>query len=138
MARETVGPPDWEKLPWETTPYKGVSLFKLDEKLDPANPDVPLFSVFALKVQPGFLIPRHIHKRGPNWREEINFQEVGDFEILREDCSEKVSSELLIITIKPYEVFGVNNYGLRRLFFTSRMVPGFTGYQEIEEVDVTR
>lgn len=135
MARETVEPRDWEALPWEITPYKGVFLFKLEEEPDPSNLDVPLFSVFALKVRPGSSIPRHIHKRDPEWREYITSEEVGDFEILHAVGSEKVSGKLLVRTIKPYEVFGVENYDFRPLYFTSRMVPGFTGYQEIEEVE---
>ena len=135
MAREIVGPRDWEKLPWETTPYEGVFLFKLEEELDPANPNIPLFSVFALKVNPNYQIPRHIHEREPGWREYISSEEVGDFEILHANGSEKVSGELLVRTIKPYEPFGFKNDGLRPYHFTSRMVPGFTGYQEIHEVD---
>ncbi|MBI4092135.1 MAG: hypothetical protein HY427_02965 [Candidatus Levybacteria bacterium] len=135
MARETVGTPDWEALFWEETPYPGVFVFKLDEEINPENPDMPLLSVFALKVNPNSQIPRHIHKREPEWREQVTSYEPGDFEILRADGSEKISSELLVITIKPYEVFGVINNGPRPLFFTSRMVPGFTGYEEIEEIN---
>lgn len=135
MASETVGAPDWEKLPWEETPYSGVFLFKLGEKPDPANPDVPLFSVFALKVGPGSSIPRHIHKREPEWREQVVFGKSGTFEILREDSSEIISNNSLIITIRPYEVFGLKNLGEGPLLFTSSMKPGFTGYQEIEEVE---
>ncbi|OGH12923.1 MAG: hypothetical protein A2776_02420 [Candidatus Levybacteria bacterium RIFCSPHIGHO2_01_FULL_40_10] len=134
MAREAAGPRNWEALPWKTTPYEGVSISLLNERLDLQNPDVPLRSLYAVRLNPAAILRRHIHKREPNWREEITFQEMGDFEILRADGSEKVSNELLVITIKPYEVFGLNNYGLRPLFFTSRMVPGFTGYQEIEEI----
>lgn len=133
MAREAVGPPDWEKLPWETTPYPGVFLFKLDEEPDPANPDVPLFSVFALKVDPGSLIPPHIHKREPGWLETLTFSESGDCKILRIGSSERILTPSTL-TIKPYEPFGLENYGLQHYHFTSRMVPGFTGYQEIEEV----
>jgi hypothetical protein len=135
MAQETVGSSDWERFDWQETPYPGVFLFKLSEGFDPENPNIPIFSSFALKVNPGSRIPRHFHKREPNWREQINFQGAGDFEILRADGSEKASDKLLVITIKSYEVFGVKNRGLSPLFFTSTMKPGFTGYQEIEEVN---
>lgn len=134
MTCETVEPPDWEKIDWRQTPYMGVFLFKLNEITDPINPDVPLFSVFALKVEPGYSIPRHIHKRETGWREQIVFSKPGDFEILRENDSQKVLGKLSVITIKPYEVFGLENHGLQPLFFTSYMKPGFTGYEEIEEV----
>ena len=135
MTHETVGPPDWEALFWEETPYPGVFVFKLDEKINLENPDMPLFSVFALKVNPNSQIPRHIHKREPGWREQIASDEPGNFEILRENGSERILNEFLVLTIKPYEVFGIKNHGLRPLFFTSRMVPGFTGYEEIEEIN---
>ena len=135
MKQEAVGVPDWEELDWKETPYPGVFLFKLAEEINPENPDMPFFSVFALKVNPNSQIPRHLHKREPEWREQINFQEPGDFEILRANNSQRILNELLTITIEPYEVFGIKNHGLRPLFLTSRMIPGFTGYDEIEEVN---
>lgn len=135
MRHEAVGSPDWEAFPWETTPYEGVFISLLEERPDPQNPDIPLHSLYAVRLNPASILQRHIHKREPEWREYINSYEPGDFEILRADGSEKVSSELLVITIKPYEVFGLENHGFQPLFFTSRMVPGFTGYQEIEEVE---
>lgn len=138
MARETVGLPDWKRLDWQETPYPGVFLFRLDEEPDPANPNVPLSSMFAMKVNPNSSIPRHIHKRGPEWREKIVFGEPGNFEILRENGQERILNGLLVIVIKPYEVFGLNNHGAKPLYFTSSMKPGFTGYEEIEEVDIAR
>lgn len=134
MARETVGPPDWEKRDWEKTPYDGVYIYTLNEKPDPQNPEIPLYSFYALKVNPGASIPRHIHEREPEWRETISLEEPGDFEILRAEDSQRVLGERLALTNRPYEVFGIINRDSRPLFFTSRMIPGFTGYQEIEEV----
>src|SRR3989338_6549879 len=117
MTHETVGPPDWEALFWEETPYPGVFVFKLDEKINLENPDMPLLSVFALKVNPNSQIPRHIHKREPEWREQVTSYEPGNFEILRESSSEEVSNGVLRNTIKPREVFGVINNGPRPLYF---------------------
>jgi hypothetical protein len=135
MAREMGDSmPDWEKLTWENTPYPGVFLSKLAEECDPANPNVPLFSVFALRVGPGYSVPRHIHKRELEWREKIVLPQGGNFEILRVDGSERILNTPLDVIVKPYEVFGLTNHGLRPFFFTSNMRPGFTGYGEIEEI----
>ena len=42
MSQEKLGSTDWERLPWEETPYPGVFLFKLEEEIDPENPAIPL------------------------------------------------------------------------------------------------
>lgn len=135
MPQEKLGLPDWEKLDWQKTPYSGVFLYLLDEKPNPENPAIPLSSSFALKVDPASSIPRHIHKREPEWRENLTFPGGGNFEISRVDGPEIILNVPLTLTIKPNEAFGLKNHSSRPLFFTSVMKPGFTGYEEIEEIE---
>lgn len=134
MAHEKLGTPNWEALPWEQTPYSGVSICLLSEGVKLQDSDIPSHSLYAVRLDPASTLRRHIHKREPNWREEVTLPEDGDFIILRADESMRALGKQLVVTIRPYEVFGIENYGMRPLFFTSKMTPGFTGYQEIEEV----
>lgn len=126
---------DWEETPWEATPYNGVFVWRIKEEPDPDNPNVPKFTVMAVKVEPGKSIPLHRHNRKPGWEENLTFPQGGEFEIQRGGGLETISTATLFaITIRPLEVFGLKNNSQKVLYFLSNMKPGFTGYQEIEEV----
>lgn len=127
--------PDWEKIVWEPTPYEGVFISKIEEESDPNNPNIPLFTVMALKIEPEGSIPLHRHKREPEWREIITFPKGGNFEIKGINGSMAISgNQELAITISANQAFGLRNRDSKPLLFHSTMKPGFTGYEEIEEV----
>lgn len=125
----------WEKIPWEKTPYDGVFVYSIKEEPDPGNPSIPKFTVMAVKVEPGKSIPLHRHNREPGWRETLTFPQGGEFEIKREGDLETISgNKPVTLTIRPREIFGLKNNSPEALCFQSNMKPGFTGYQEIEEI----
>lgn len=127
---------DWEQIVWEKTPYEGVFIFRLDEQPDPRNSTIPKYTIMALKVDPTFSIPLHRHKREPKWRETLTFPKGGNFEIKGADGSTKISGNPeFTIVVFANQAFGLTNRGSEPLFFYSRMQPGFTGYQEIEEIN---
>ncbi len=126
---------DWEKIKWEKTPYEGVFIFRVDEESDPDNLKVPKHTIMALRVDPTFNIPLHKHKREPEWREVITFPRGGNFEIKRIDSLETiVNTKKFTVEVLPNQAFGLKNNDSKPLFFYSRMEPGFTGYEEIEEI----
>ncbi len=133
MAREIVGAPDWEKLDWQETPYEGVFVNKLEEIINPDNPRVPFSTTMAVKVDPGASIPLHYHLREIEWREKLSFPPFGDFEILKVSGPQSLPG-IRNLTIIAGEILGLKNNDFRPLFFTSRMTPGFTGYDEIKEI----
>jgi len=129
-----VPPSRWETISWRETPYKGVFLSKIEEEFYPKT-KIPKCTVMALKIDPNCLIPRHIHKRESNWQETITLPEGGNFEILDRGGSKKVSTKHQFSkTVRAREVFGISNLDATPLYFYSRMEPGFTGYDEIEEI----
>lgn len=127
---------EWEKIPWEKTPYQGVFIFRVDEERDPDNLNVPAYTLMALKVNPNHSIPLHKHNRGPEWTETLTFPEGGSFEAKGINGSIEISgNNEFTITIHANQAFGLTNRSPKQLFFYSRMKPGFTGYQEIEEIN---
>lgn len=128
---------DFASIDWEQTPYEGVSISLIDEEPDPNNPKIPRYTLMAIRIEPGSTIPLHRHKREPDWTEIITFPRGGNFEIYRIGASEIVLNDNpMVLRISAYEAFGLTNKNLlERLFFYSRMQPGFTGYEEIEEVN---
>ena len=126
-----------EKIVWEKTPYQGVFIYKIEEKQDPNNPNVPLFTIMALKLQPRAIIPLHRHNREPGWTETVTLPNGGWFETKSDQESEKIKTKKpFTIVIKAGEFFGLKNiHPFKPLYFYSRMEPGFTGYEEIEEVN---
>ncbi len=129
-------PLDWEKLAWEQTPYQGVFLHKVEEELDPDNSAVPKYTIMALKLNSLANIPPHRHNRESGWTETIVLPHGGQFDILDSNGSKKILTRLLFsVVIHVGEVFGIRNTKISGpLYFYSIMRPGFTGYQEIEEV----
>lgn len=136
QEKPDFAPQEWERLPWETTPYKGVFIHKIKEKPDPANPDIPLFTIMALKIEPKSAIPLHRHNRETGWTETIALPNGGFIETENGRESKQVKTEnLFTVVIRAGEIFGLKNMDpLNSLYFFSTMKPGFTGYQEIEEV----
>lgn len=127
---------DWEQIVWEKTPYEGVFIFRLDEQPDPRNSTIPKYTIMALKVDPTFSIPLHRHKREPEWREVITFPRGGNFEIKGANGSTKISGNHEFTTVvSANQAFGLRNTDTKPLFFYSTMKPGFTGYDEIEEIN---
>lgn len=128
--------PDWEKIIWEQTPYTGVSIYKVKEKLNPSDPDIPLYSIFALKIEPRRIIPLHRHNRKLGWTETITFPIGGKFETGNEQGFKPVDAKNQSeIVIHAHEIFGLKNIDpLQPLYFLSKMEPGFKGYAEIEEI----
>lgn len=134
-AELNLQPSDWERLSWQETPYPGVFVFPLHEEPNPKSTRVPLSTLIAVRVNPGCSIPLHRHNRESSWREILTFPKNTSFEIYRIGGSEQVSNSIpLILVIGAGEAFGLKNNGQRPLFFSSEMQPGFTGYEEIEEV----
>lgn len=127
---------EWEKIAWEKTPYKGVFLCKIEEKQDPNNPNIPLYTVLALKIDSGAEIPLHRHNRELSWKETIILPNGGWFETKNDQETKQVKTENpFTIIIKAGEVFGLKNIKPSKpLYFYSIMEPGFTGYKEIEEI----
>lgn len=130
--------PDWEKIPWGETPYKGVSIYKIEGKPDSITPDVPLYSIFALKMEPGAIIPLHKHNRKePDWTETIIFPNGGKFYVGDEQGFKETpidTKDRYEIIIHADEIFGLKNAdSLRSQHFLSIMNREFTGYEEIEE-----
>ncbi len=127
--------PGWEKIKWEQTPYRGVFIYKIEEKKDSSKPSIPLYTIMALKVEPEAEIPLHKHNREPGWTETITFANGGEFETRNDRKSRKIKTKKpFTIVIQAGEIFGLKNMDdLQSLYFFSRMEPGFTGYGEIEE-----
>lgn len=127
---------DWEKILWEQTPYRGVFIYKAEEQQDPSDPNIPLFTIMALKMKPQSTIPLHRHNRKTGWVETITFPNGGWFETRFDQEGKKVKTkEPFTIIIQAGETFGIKNMDLfQPLYFFSRMEPGFTGYAEIEEI----
>ena len=135
QEKSNFAPLDWEKLPWEQTPYQGVFIHKVEEKLDPLNPGIPLSTVMALKLNPNAIIPLHRHNREAGWTETITLPNGGDIETKGLNGITNISTvNQHTIVIGPKEVFGLTNKSNKPLYFFSRMEPRFTGYQEIEEI----
>lgn len=130
---------EWELLPWEPTPYNGVFVSIIAQEPDPNNPNVPKYTQMAVRVDSGSNIPLHIHNRDKNWQETITFPQGGTFTLRKSGLTEDVSTaDLTTLTIAAREIFGLVNRGTKPLYFYSKMKPGFTGYGEIETIDVTR
>lgn len=127
---------EWEKILWEQTPYRGVFIHKIEEELNSSNPNIPLFTVMALKLKPRAVIPLHRHNRELGWTETITLPGGSRVEIKDSRGSREINSQRsFAITIEAGEIFGLKNMSLlQSLYFVSRMEPGFTGYEEIEEV----
>lgn len=127
---------DWKKIAWEQTPYGGVFLSKIEEKQDPNNPNIPLYTVMALKIESGAEIPLHRHNRELGWTETITLPNGGWFETKSDQKGRKIKTENpFTIVIQAGEFFGLKNiHPSKPLYFFSTMKPGFTGYAEIEEV----
>lgn len=125
-----------KKIAWEQTPYKGVFIHKVEEKLDSSNPNIPLFTVMELKLKPRAVIPLHRHNRELGWAETITLPGGRRVEIKDSRGSREINSQKPFdITVKAGEIFGIKNMSLLQpLYFVSRMEPGFTGYGEIEEI----
>lgn len=138
MLREkpNFAPLDWEKLAWEKTPYEKVFISKIEEKQDPNNPNMPLYTVFALKIESEAQIPLHRHNRELGWTETITLPNGGWFETKSGPKSNKIKTKKpFTIVIKTGEIFGIKNMDpVQPLYFFSTMKPGFTGYAEIEQV----
>lgn len=115
-------------IDWEQTPYTGVFISLIDQ--------TPESTLMAVRVEPGRTIPLHRHQREAGWTEIITFPRGGNLEIYRLDASEIVlTDQSVVVKIGPGEAFGLTNRDLsERLFFYSRMQPGFIGYEEIEEI----
>lgn len=138
MLKERPNPPplDWEHVPWEETPYKGVFIYKVVEESNPSDPNIPLFTIMALKLQPQAIILPHRHNRETGWTETITLPTGGWFETKNGQKSKEIKTkESLAIVIKAGDIFGLKNMDpLQPLYFFSTMKPGFTGYAEIEEI----
>lgn len=133
MSQERLEPADWEKLPWQETPYPGVFLSLLNLKPNPQNPKIPLSTIHAIRIDPESSIPLHRHKREPEWLETFYFPATCDLEISGTLGTERVLTPLTF-SIDTYEIVKFTNRNNTPLYFTSSMNPGFTGYQEIEEI----
>lgn len=128
---------EWENIPWEPTPYEGVFTRKIKEKPDPSNPNIPLLTVMAVKMEPKAKIPLHRHNRGEGWTETIVLPTGGWIEIHNGNGFEQQMriKGLFLKTVKAGEIFGLKNMDpFKPLYFFSTMKPGFTGYKEIEEI----
>lgn len=127
---------DWEKIVWEQTPYRGVFIYKVEEEQDPSNPNIPLYTVMALEIESGAEIPLHRHNRELGWTETITLPDGGWFETKSDQKGRKIKTKNpFTIVVEPVEFFGLKNiHPSKPLYFYSKMVPGFTGYEEIEEV----
>lgn len=138
MPQEKPNPPlpDWEKVAWQQTPYRGVFIHEVEEVQNPNNPSIPLYTVMALKIKSGAEIPLHRHNRELSWTEVITLPNGGWLETKRDRKGRKIKTKNpFTIVIKSGEFFGLKNiHPSKPLYFYSRMEPGFTGYEEIEEV----
>lgn len=134
--KQITAVPDWEKIVWEQTPYSGVFICKTEEKQNPNNSTMPLYTLMALKIESEAKIPLHKHNREQGWIETITFPNGGKFEIENNQELKKIETkDPFIIIIKAGEIFGLKNIDpLQPLYFLSKMEPGFTGYAEIEEI----
>lgn len=137
MTKETNLPQtDFEQIPWEPSPYKGVYVSLLVSEPGPASADAPKRTVHAIRVEPQSKIPNHKHNREPNWQETLTFPQGGIFIFRKSELTKNVSTtHQITIKIAAQEVFGLENLGMKPLHFYSKMEPGFTGYQEIKEVN---
>lgn len=128
---------DWKKIKWEKTPYKRVFIHTVEEKQDPTNPSMPLFTVMVLKIESRAEIPLHRHNRESGWTETIILPNGGWFETKSDQKGRRIKTKNpFTITIKAGEIFGIKNMDpLHPLYFFSTMRPGFTGYAEIEEIE---
>ena len=136
QEKPNFAPLDWEKLAWEKTPYENVFISKIKEKQDPNSPNIPLYTVMALKIESGAQIPLHRHNRELDWTETITLPNGGWLETKSDHKSKKIKTENpFTIVIKTDEIFGLKNMDpLQPLYFFSTMKPGFMGYAEIEEI----
>lgn len=135
MAKEKTSQRDFGQISWEPSPYIGVYVSLLVSEPDPTTPDVPKRTVQAIRVDAQSKIPDHKHNREPNWQETLTFPQGGTFTIRKSGLAETISNtDQITIKIAAQEVFALENLGTEPLYFYSKMEPGFTGYQEIEEV----
>lgn len=139
MKETRPAPPavEWKEIVWQQTPYEGVFISKIVEKQDPSNPNTPLLTIMALKMEPRAIIPLHRHNREAGWTEKITLPNGGWIEIKSDQEPKQIKTEsLLTIVIRAGEIFGLKNMDSRQsLYFLSTMRPGFTGYGEIEEIE---
>lgn len=130
---------DFEQISWEPTPYKGVFVSITDQEQDPNNLNVPKYTLMAIRVNSGSNIPLHRHNRDTDWQETITFPQGGTFTLRKSGLTEEVSTtNQTTLTIAAQEIFGLENLDTEPLYFYSKMEPGFTGYEEIEEVGIAR
>lgn len=138
MALKESGftPIDWQQTDWQQTPSVGVFISLIHKEPDSEDPHIPKYTVMAVRVDPQTSIPLHRHIREHNWIETLTFPQGGNFEIHRTGGLETFSgTNPITIKIGAGEAFGLkNNNSKEALYFVSRMEPGFTGYEEIEEV----
>lgn len=70
-----------------------------------------------------------------SWQETLTLLGGGNLAITRDETSQVIlTNEPVTLSIEVGEVFGLKNNSLGKLYFYSRMHPGFTGYEEIEEI----
>lgn len=136
MKKESIfpSPPDrWNQLKWEKASDIGVFISKIEEG-NVIN-GIPEYSVYAVRIDPGFEITPHRHMREKNWTERLTLPVGGNFEILGKPF--KVAHQF-VVTIHSNEISGLKNLDKTPLHFYSRMEPGFTGLGEIEGVKASR
>lgn len=126
---------NWDKLPWVETSYDGVYISTIRSMPDPNNKDVPLSSHMAVRIDGGKELPPHWHKRSEIWLERIDILE-GNYTVLGFADGPPQSGESTIYNDR-FEVFGIRNNSDRPLFFTSIMIPGYTGPEENMGIEQT-
>lgn len=126
---------DWKKIKWEKTPYKGVFVYLIEAVADPNNSTVPKSTLMAVRVDPTSVMPLHRHRREKGWKETLTFPTGGNFDIKSMGSIKRISGrEKVVFSLAAFEAFGLKNNSSKPLFFYSKMIPGFTGYQELEEI----
>lgn len=136
QKKPNFAPLEWKNLDWGKTPYENVFISKIKEEQNPNKPNIPLYTVIALKIESGAKIPLHRHNRELGWTEIITLPNGGWFETKSDQKGRRIKTKNpFTITIKAAEIFGIKNMDpLQPLYFFSTMRPGFTGYEEIEEI----
>ena len=123
MYQENIKSPDWERLPWQESPYSGVFTCIIFEEPG-LNDPVPIQTVMGLKVKSESSIPLHRHKRDSSWKETFIFEGTGLNFLIHGSLGEMEVMQPLSFTIDAQTVFGLTNLSSQTLHFTSHMRPG--------------